>query len=162
MIGWNGFTWIKLWKKIGIDEKWRRLIMQCVTTVSYCIRINGVPRGNIFPSRSISQRDPLSPYVFILCAEGLSPLIKSSVANGILEGVSVCHGGPKLSHLFFANDSLIFCKASLEECDTLQQILKVYEDASGQQLNRAKNPYFLAETHLMISKRRYRKGMELK
>ena len=84
------------------------------------------------------------------------------MTNGVLEGVAICHGGPKLSHLFFANDSLIFCKASLEECDTLQQILKVYEDASGQQLNRAKNPYFLAETHLMISKRRYRKGMELK
>ena len=54
----------------------------------------------------------------------------------------MCHGGLKLSHLFFANDSLIFCKASLEECDALQQILKVYEHASGQQLNRAKTSSF--------------------
>ena len=118
--------------------------MQCVTTVSYSIRINGVPRGNIFPSRSISQGDPLSPYLFILCAEGLSPLIKSSVTNGILEGVAVCHGGPKLSHLFFADDSLIFCKAFLEECDALQQILKVYKNALGQQLNRAKTSLFFS------------------
>ena len=106
--------------------------MQCVTIVSYSIRINGVPRGNIFPSRGIRQGDPLSPYLFILCAEGLSSLIKFSVANGVLEGVTVCRGGPKLSHIFFANDSLIFYKVSLEECDALQQILKVYEDASGQ------------------------------
>ena len=43
-----------------------------------------------------------------------------------------------LSHLFFANDSLIFCKASTKECSELQKILQVYEDASVQQLNRAK------------------------
>ena len=94
--------------------------MQCATIVSYSIRINGVPRGNIFPSRGIRQGDPLSPYIFILCAEGLSSLIKFSVANGVLEGVAVCREGPKLSHIFFEDDSLIFYKASLEECDALQ------------------------------------------
>ena len=51
--------------------------MQCVRIVSYSIRINGVPRGNIFPSRGIRQGDPLSPYLFISCAEGLSSLINS-------------------------------------------------------------------------------------
>ena len=61
-----------------------------------------------------------------------------------MKGVAVCRGGPKLSHLFFVNDSLIFCKASLEECDALQQILKVYEDALGQQLNRAKTFLFFS------------------
>ena len=118
--------------------------MQCVTTVSYSIRTNGVPRGNIFPSRGIRQVDPLSPYLFILCAEGLSSLIKSLVPNGVLEGVAMCRGGPKLSHLFFVDNSLIFCKASMEECNALQQILKVYEDASGQQLNRAKTSLFFS------------------
>ena len=92
----------------------------------------------------IRQGDPLSPYLFTLCAEGLSSLIKSSVANGDLKGVAVCRGGPKLSHLFFADDSLIFCKASLAECAALQRILKVYEDALGQQLNRAKTSLFFS------------------
>ena len=119
-------------EKLGFDVKWRSLIMKCVTTVSYSIKINGVPRGNFCPSRGIRQGDPLSPYLFILCAEGLSSLIKSPVANGDLKGVAVCRGGPKLSHLFFADDSLIFCRASLAECTALQRILKVYEDASGQ------------------------------
>ncbi|XP_050254815.1 uncharacterized protein LOC126700646 [Quercus robur] len=76
--------------------------------------------------------------------EGLSSLIKASVASGALEGIAVCRRGPKLSHLFFADDSLIFCKASLAECDTLQQILKVYEQASGQQLNRTKTSLFFS------------------
>ena len=45
---------------------------------------------------------------------------------------------------FFADDCLIFCKASLEECDSLQRVLKVYEDAFGQQLNRAKTSLFFS------------------
>ena len=61
-----------------------------------------------------------------------------------MEGVAVCRGAPILSHLFFADDSLIFCKASLEECDSLQRVLKVYEDAFCQQLNRAKTSLFFS------------------
>ena len=71
-------------------------------------------------------------------------MIKASVASRALEGIAVYRRGPKLSHLFFADDSLIFCKASLAECDTLQQILKVYEQASGQQLNRTKTSLFFS------------------
>ena len=134
----------KIMEKLGFDVKWMSLIMKCVATVSYSIMINGVPRGNIFPSRRIRQGDPLSPYLFILYAEGLSSLIKSPVANGDLKGVTVCRGGPKLSHLFFADDSLIFCRASLAECTALQRILKVYEDALDQQLNRAKTSLFFS------------------
>ena len=77
-------------------------------------------------------------------AEGLSSLIKKSVEDGVLEGIAVCHRGPKLSHLFFANDSLIFCKATILECDSLQCIFQHYENASGQQLNRAKTSLFFS------------------
>ena len=59
-----------------------------------------------------------------------------------MEGVAICQGGPKLSHLFFADDSLIFCKAILAKCDFLQRVLEVYKRASGQQLNRAKTSLF--------------------
>ena len=134
----------KIMEKLGFDVKWRGLIMQCVSTVTYSIKINGIPKGNIILSRGIHQGDPLSPYLFLLCAEGLSSLIKSSVATGTLEGVAICRNSPKLSHLFFADDSLIFCKASLSECDALQHILLVYEQASGQQLNKAKTSLFFS------------------
>ena len=51
-------------------------------------------------------------------------------------------GGPSISHLFFADDSIIFCKTTTEECDALQQVLNTYEQALGQQLNRAKTLFF--------------------
>ena len=59
-------------------------------------------------------------------------------------GVAVCRNGPKLSHLFFADDSLSLCKASLEECNALQRVLQVYKGAFGQQLNRAKTSLFFS------------------
>ena len=62
-----------------------------------------------------------------------------------MKGLAICRSGPKLSHLFFADDNLIFCKASIEECDTLQRILEVYENTSGQQLNWAKTSLFCSK-----------------
>ena len=70
--------------------------------------------------------------------DGKIAFIKKAMEDGKMGGIAVSWGGPKLSHLFFANDSLIFCKASTKECSELQKILQVYKDALGQQLNRAK------------------------
>ncbi|KAK9985868.1 hypothetical protein SO802_030819 [Lithocarpus litseifolius] len=132
----------KIMEKLGFVEKWRDLVMRCVTSVTYSVKINEKPRGHFFPSRGLRQGDPLSPYLFLLCAEGLSALIKVAVDKGVMSGLAMCRNGPKISHLFFADDSLIFCKASFEECNALQQVLEVYEKASGQQLNRAKTSLF--------------------
>ena len=118
-------------EKLGIDVRWRSLIRRCVTIVSYSFRINGKVCGSVYPSRGIRQRDPLSPYLFLVVAEGLSSLIKKFVEDENLEGIVVCREGPKLSYLFFADDSLIFCKATTSECDSLQQIIQVYEAESS-------------------------------
>ena len=64
---------------------------------------------------------------------------------GEMEGIIVCRGAPRLSHLFFADDSIIFCKATIEECNAIQRILGVYEQASGQQLNRTKKALFFSK-----------------
>ena len=107
-------------------------MMQCISSVTYAVCVNGKPCGHIIPSRGLCQGDPLSPYLFLICEEGLYALIKKATADGLLEGVFVCRGGPYLSHLFFADDSLIFYKATIEECEALQKVLSMYEQASGQ------------------------------
>ena len=55
----------------------------------------------VIPSRDLLQGDPLSPYLYLLCAEGLSALIKKFVHCGSMDGVDVCHCAPAISHLFF-------------------------------------------------------------
>ena len=67
--------------KLGLDSKWVQVAMETVCTASYSVLINGEPKGFITPSRGIKQGDPLSLYLFLLCAEGLSSLIRSNVAS---------------------------------------------------------------------------------
>jgi hypothetical protein len=96
----------------GVLKIWIGWIMQCVTTMSYSILINGVPMGNIQPSRGIKQGDPLSPYLFILCAEVLSAQFYHADSMHLIEGVPTSPRGMRINHLFFADDSLLFCKAT--------------------------------------------------
>ena len=65
----------KVMEKMAFGEKWVKLIMECISTVSYSILVNGEPKGDIKPSRGIRQGDPLSPYLFLLCSKGLNRLL---------------------------------------------------------------------------------------
>lgn len=65
-----------LMRKMGFPERWVAMMMQCISMVSYSILINGEPTSVIHPSRGIRQGDPLSSYLFLLCIEGLSRLIR--------------------------------------------------------------------------------------
>lgn len=98
--------------QMGFNDRWIGFIMECVTTVTYSILINGKPSGEIRPGRGIRQGDPLSPYLFLLCSEGLHRLIQKAAERSDIHGVFICRNGPKLIYLFFANDSLLFCKAT--------------------------------------------------
>jgi hypothetical protein len=68
--------------------------MECVSSVSYCVRFNGTETEEFVPSHGLRQGDPLSPYLFLLLAEGLSSMLKGVEERGDLEGVSVCRGAP--------------------------------------------------------------------
>ena len=68
--------------------------------------------------------------------------------NGEINGMSICHNGPKVSYLFFADDSVLFCRAKEEECQTILDLLATYERGSGQKINREKNNiFFSSNTH---------------
>ncbi|XP_041027032.1 uncharacterized protein LOC121267250 [Juglans microcarpa x Juglans regia] len=121
--------------KMGFDFSWVELVMRCVESMSYSILVNGVPQSEFRPSRGIRQGDPLPPYLFIMCAEALSSMISKRVEEGVISGVPFARGRIRISHLFFADDSLLFCKANALEWGKLHNILKIYEEASSQRLN---------------------------
>ena len=77
-------------EKLGFNSKWRELMMLCISFVYSSILINRRPRGDICPSRGLRQGELLSPYLFLICVEGLSALIKKTVHDGFMDGVTIC------------------------------------------------------------------------
>ncbi|KAL5567997.1 hypothetical protein UlMin_024572 [Ulmus minor] len=113
--------------------------MNCLSTVTYYFIINGTPCGSVTPQRGLRQGCPLSPYLFIICAEAFSSLISEAVSSRSLSGVKCSVSGPYVNHLFFADDSLVFCQADESNSLALLHILKDYEKGSGQQVNMTKS-----------------------
>ena len=87
----------------------------------------------------------MSPFLFLLCTEGLNEFIKKAECNGDVHGFSLCRRGPKLTHLLLANDSLLFCRPTMEECGKVLEILNMYEMALGQKVNRSKTSLFFSK-----------------
>ena len=143
-VEWNYLQ--KVMETMGFCTRWIGLIMECVRTVSYSILLNDDPKGLINPTRGIRQGDPLSPFLFLLCTEGLHGLIKKSARAEDINGFSICKRGPKLTHLFFADDSLLFCKANPQECGNVLKILAVYEEVSGKKINKVKTSLFFSKS----------------
>ena len=131
-------------EKMGFHAKWVQLIMACITTAHFSVLVNGNPIGYILPSRGLRQGDPLSPYFFLFCAEGLTALLRKAETNGIIRGVEASRGGPCISHLLFADDNLLFCRASVKECQQVNSSLNLYEVASGQKINIDKTSLFFS------------------
>ena len=71
--------------------------------------------------------------------EGLAGLLRQSEENGRLDGIQIARGAPSISHLFFVDDSIFFTKATCQQSNKIVQILHLYGEASGQQVNFAKS-----------------------
>ena len=84
-------------------------------------------------------------FLFLPCTEGLHGLINGAARRGDIKGFSLCRGGPEQIHLLFADDSLLFCRATSEECEKVLQILEFYEQASGQKVNKNKTTIFFSK-----------------
>jgi hypothetical protein len=109
--------------KMGFAGRWIDLIMECVMTPTYSVLLNGIRSGYIKPTRGIHQGDPLSPYLFLICVEGLTSLLRKSENEGLIHGLAASHYGPRVSHLLFVDDSLLLSHATVSDCQQILHIL---------------------------------------
>ncbi|KAL4295344.1 hypothetical protein GQ457_12G013630 [Hibiscus cannabinus] len=140
--------------KMGFASGWIDIVMKCVTTVSYAIRVNGCISGTFRPTRGLRQGDPLSPYLFLFCTQGLSALLLKEQAQGKIVGVRASQRGPRVNHLLYADDCILFIKNSEREAQRLQEVLGIYEASSGQKVNVDKSSIFFSKGTSVASKAR--------
>jgi len=128
----------KVLLKLGFQSQWVQRIMSCISSVRYTVRFNGVPPASFTPTRGLRQGDPLSPFLFLFVADGLSTLLQKKVQDRSLQELKVCRGAPGISHLLFADDTLLFFKANVEQASLAKQALDLFAQCTGQLINPAK------------------------
>ncbi|XP_071689061.1 uncharacterized protein [Rutidosis leptorrhynchoides] len=116
---------------MGFGDRWRKWIRSCLTTASVSILVNGSSTREFSLERGIRQGNPLSPFLFILAAEGLNILAKSALNKGLFNGIEVGNDKVMVSHLQYADDTIFFGECSRSNARNLQKLLKCFELASG-------------------------------
>nr|XP_009762742.1 PREDICTED: uncharacterized protein LOC104214731 [Nicotiana sylvestris] len=123
---------------MGFGGRWINGIKYCISIVSFSVLINGAPAG-FFPSqRGMRQGDPFSPFLFIIAMEGLNDMLKRAQTNNWIRGFKVncrADSNMRISHLQYADDTLVFCEADREQLKVLRVIFILFEATSGLRIN---------------------------
>ncbi|KAK4388236.1 Retrovirus-related Pol polyprotein from type-1 retrotransposable element R2 [Sesamum angolense] len=125
--------------RLGFDSHFVALIMLCVSSVSFSFLLNGSPVAYLRPRRGLHQGDPLSPLLFLFYAEAFSGLVRRAEEDGSIRGFHLYRHGPEVTHLLFADDTVIFYDAKLEAITVIRELLKRFKRGFGLQTNYKKS-----------------------
>ena len=133
---------IQVLEKMGFGSRWVSWVKWCISTASFSIMVNGSPAGFFQSSRGLRQGDPLSPYLFVIGMEVLSRLLNRAVSGNYLYGCKIGDRegeGSVISHLLYADDTLLFCDANKDQLKYLSWVLMWFEVLSGLRINLKKS-----------------------
>jgi hypothetical protein len=124
--------------KMDFSSKWRQWVMTCVSSATVSVLVNGSPTDEFNMGRGLRQGDPLSPFLFLIAAEGLNVMLKASVDSGLFKGYQIgadANSSVHISHLQFADDTLIVGEKSWANIRVLKANLMLFELISGLKVN---------------------------
>lgn len=125
--------------KLGLNETWRSWIRQCLSSGTTSVLVNGSPTKEFKLGRGLRQGDPLSPLLFLIVAEGLNGMISSAKRSGALDGYEIGRDNVTVTHLQFADDTIIISKPTTRNVWAIKSILRLFELASGLKINFSKS-----------------------
>ena len=112
----------------------------CVSTVRYSVIVNGSPTGFFDSTRGLRQGDPLSPLLFLVIMEVLSKMLRRTEEGGFIRGFQAGRlDGLCVSHLLYADDTIIFCDAEPEQLLYIRMVLTCFEAVTGLRVNMNKS-----------------------
>ena len=113
-----------------------------VTTLSCSVLVNARTQGGWFqPQRSIRQGCPLAPLLFILAVDALAFCTMRLCSRGHISGFQMAWQPDGIPLLQYADDTTFFIQGSETATRTLSQMMDIFTDFSGLQLNRAKSSF---------------------
>jgi hypothetical protein len=118
------------------------LIMHGISSSSISLLWNGSRTESFTPKRGLRQGDPLSPYLFVLCMERLGGMITNEVNANRWMPIQLSRNGPSFSHLFFADDVLLFGKAKVSQARQISKVLENFCAFSGLKVSLEKSVIF--------------------
>ena len=125
---------------MGFGHRWVRWMKACVSTVRYSIIVNGSPTGFFDSTRGLRQVDPLSPLLFLVIMEVLSRILRRTEEGGFIRGFQASRtDGLCVSHLLYADDTIIFCDVEPEQLLYIRMVLTCFEAVTGLRVNITKS-----------------------
>ena len=115
-VNWKAL--LDLLKRMGFGVRWCRWIRTCISTVQFSVLFNGSPADFFGSLRGLRQGNPLSPLLFLVMMEVFNKMIKRVERAGLLRGFKAdgrWGGRVCVSHLLFADDTILFCDANEEQ-----------------------------------------------
>ena len=126
-------------QQMGFGSIWRGWINSCLATTSVSVLVNGTPTSPFPMKRGLGQGDPLSPFLFVLVVEVLSRLLHTASSGGLFRGLKVRKDEVHISHLQFADDTIVMCEAQLDYIRNVKKLLQGFQAISGLKVNYQKS-----------------------
>lgn len=127
----------------GFCNRWVNWILNMIATPNFSILLNGTPTSTFIVTRGLRQGDPLSPFLFIIAAEGIGRYFKKELRERKIKGFRLWGNNISVTHQQFVKDIMIFCKVSLREVKMVKEILEVFMEALRTEINKGKSNTFI-------------------
>ncbi|CAJ2644149.1 unnamed protein product [Trifolium pratense] len=138
-VSWNYLQ--RMMKTMGFAEGWLKWMKACIFESSMSVLVNGSPTADFKVSKGLRQGDPLSPFLFLIAAEGLTGLVNKAVDIGRFHGFKVKEN-IQFQILQFADDTVLVGESSWDNVWTIKSILRGFELVSGMRINFVKSKLY--------------------
>lgn len=136
----------EIFRYFGFSNRWIDWVYNMISTPNVSIMLNGAPTSTFNATRGLRQGDPLSPFLFILVAEGLGRYFKKELRERKIKGLRLWGSNLPITHQQFVDDIILFCEVSLKEVRGVKRILDLFMEASGMEINKDKSCTFIFNT----------------